>query len=80
MFLFFHNFSASSLIDDMDDYSYDYPGDYPDYYPDDYPDNDQPKDCYLESPNTPIMRIFSCVPPQPKIPKCCKNTEIIDTR
>ena len=75
MFLFFHNFSASSLIDDT--------GDYPDYYrdyPGDYPDYDPPKDCYLESPNTPKMRIFSCVPPQPVIPKCCKNTEIIDTR
>ena len=78
MFLFFHNFSASSLIDDIDD-----SGEYPDYYrdyPSDYPDYDPPKDCYLESPNTPMMRIFSCVPPQPQIPKCCKNTEIIDTR
>ena len=72
---FFHNFSASPQIDDTGDYPDDYPGD----YPGDYTDNDPPKDCYLE-PNTPKMRIFSCVPPQPQIPKCCKNTEIIDTR
>jgi len=44
-------------------------------------DNNVQKDCLLASPpDTPVMRIFSCAPTHPQIPKCCNNTSVIDTR